>query len=375
MKVIVASTSLPHVRGGDRLIVRWTAEALRERGHRVEEFLIPFPTKPRETLSALVGLRALPFADYGDLLVAIRWPAHLLRHPNKVAWFIHHNRLFFDLWDSPHRPVKDEVEALEYRRIYTEVDNLGFRECQRIFTNSLIVRDRIRRFNGFEATPLFPPLGDDVSRFYTEGYGDFIFYPSRVTPIKRQLLAVEAMRFVRSGVRLVIAGKPEAPLYETSLRAFVAEHGLEDRVELRFGWLSEAEKVDLLARCLAVVYLPVDEDSYGYPSLEASHSAKAVITVSDAGGALEFVENGVSGFVTDPDPVELALAFDTLFEDRTLAECLGAASATRRAELGINWDHVAAELTGYGLPRTRGRVSAMSNGRRHAKRDGGSVPQ
>ena len=157
------------------------------------------------------------------------------------------------------------------------------------------------------------------------------------------------------------------------MRAFVVKHGLEDRVELEFGWLPESEKVEYLAQCLAVVYLPVDEDSYGYPSLEASHSAKAVITVSDAGGALEFVENGVSGFVTEPDPVDLARAFDMLFEDRALAERMGAASATRRDELGINWDHVVAELTGYSLPLSRGRVSATPIGRRHAKCDGGGV--
>ena len=31
---------------------------------------------------------------------------------------------------------------------------------------------------------------------------------------------------------------------------------------------TEAAKIDLLADCLATIYIPEDEDSYGYPSLE-----------------------------------------------------------------------------------------------------------
>ena len=74
--------------------------------------------------------------------------------------------------------------------------------------------------------------------------------------------------------------------------------------------------MDLLARCLALAYLPVDEDSYGYPSLEASHSFKPIVTLSDSGGALEFVRDGKEGLVANPNPRDLGAAFDRLYEDR-----------------------------------------------------------
>ena len=105
MRVIIASTSVPHVNGGSRLIVQWTAEAMRDAGHEVEEFLLPFPTSPRPILTAMVGLRATPFAGSGDRLIAIRWPAHVIRHENKATWFIHHYRQLFDLWGSPHQAM------------------------------------------------------------------------------------------------------------------------------------------------------------------------------------------------------------------------------------------------------------------------------
>lgn len=346
MRVIIASTSIPHIDGGGRLIVRWTADAMRAVGHEVEEFYLPFPPGPRPLLSATLGLRAMPFAGNADRLIAIRWPAHVIRHENKATWFIHHYRQLFDLWHTPYRGVPANAEGLAYREALRRIDNQGFRESRDVFTNSLIVRDRVREYNGVEAEPLFPPIGGDTSRFRTDSYGDFIFYPSRVTPIKRQLLAVRAMQYTASPVRLVIAGKPESSAYEQDIRDFVREHDLGDRVELRFGWLDEDEKVDLLARCGALAYLPVDEDSYGYPSLEASHSAKAIVTLSDAGGALEFVRHGQEGLVAEPNPVDLARAFDRIFEDRDGTERMGRWSAKRRDELNISWPHVIARLLG-----------------------------
>jgi glycosyltransferase involved in cell wall biosynthesis len=204
----------------------------------------------------------------------------------------------------------------------------------------------VREYNGIDAEPLFPPLGGDLSRFRNHGYGDFIFYPSRVTPIKRQLLAVQAMRFTKSPVRLVVAGKLESALYGTEIRDYVQHHDLEDRVEVHFGWQDDETKVDLLARCLALAYLPVDEDSYGYPSLEASHSFKPIVTLKDSGGALEFVRDGKEGLVAEPNPRDLGAAFDRLYEDRAEVERMGAQSHSRRVELNISWPHVVRRLLG-----------------------------
>lgn len=346
MRVIIVSSSVPHVDGGSRLIVQWTAEAMRAEGHEVEDYLVPFPSGPRPTLSALVGMRALPFAGSADRLVAIRWPAHVIRHENKATWFIHHYRQLFDLWDSPYRGDQPTAEGIAYRESLRRIDNLALRESADVFANSLIVRDRLREFNGLDVDPLFPPLGGDLSRFRNEGYGDYVFYPSRVTPIKRQLLAIEAMRFVTSPVRLVLAGRSDTPQYERLILDTIAQHGLADKVDLRLGWMPEDVKANLLARCLAVAYLPLDEDSYGYPSLEASHCSKAIVTLTDAGGVHEFVRDGQEGLVAEPEPRALAQAFDRLFEDRASAETWGAGSAGRRHELDIAWPHVVRRLLG-----------------------------
>ena len=62
---------------------------------------------------------------------------------------------------------------------------------------------------------------------------------------------------------------------------------------------------------------------------------KAVVTAEDSGGPVEQVRDGVSGFVTAPDPLRLAEKFDLLAEDRGLAERLG--QAGRLSIAGLPW--------------------------------------
>jgi len=91
--------------------------------------------------------------------------------------------------------------------------------------------------------------------------------------------------------------------------------------------------------------VPEDEDSYGYPSLEAAHARKAVLTASDSGGVLELISDGHNGIVAPPDPRSLAQAMDRLYRDRALAARMGAANERRLAELRIDWPNVVDALT------------------------------
>ena len=130
--------------------------------------------------------------------------------------------------------------------------------------------------------------------------------------IKRQVLLVEAMAQVQTDVRLVLAGAPRTPADLERIERAIARCGVGDRVELLADWISEERKRDLFANALACAYIPYDEDSYGYVSLEAFHSRKPVITCTDSGGTLELVEDDVTGLVTEPDASSLAEAFDRL---------------------------------------------------------------
>jgi len=93
----------------------------------------------------------------------------------------------------------------------------------------------------------------------------------------------------------------------------------------------------LYAGARAVYYAPVDED-YGFSTVEAFASGKPVITTSDAGGVLEFVDDGVTGLVTPPDPARVAESLARVAADPAAGARMGEAGRARVA--GITWDHV-----------------------------------
>ena len=104
------------------------------------------------------------------------------------------------------------------------------------------------------------------------------------------------------------------------------------------------KKIDFFADCLASAYMPEDEDSYGYPSVEASHASKAIITTTDSGGVLELVQEGKNGFICEPTPEALAVAMDKLYADKAMAREMGRNALDRLSEINISWSHVLKRL-------------------------------
>ena len=191
--------------------------------------------------------------------------------------------------------------------------------------------------------PLYPPILKP-ERFSTRGYGNEIVSICRIEPHKRQHLMIEAMNFVKSDVHLRLCGSASNANYlQESLSKLPPR--IRKRITVEEGWITEARKVQLLADCLAVAYAPLDEDSYGYPSLEAAHSRKAVITTTDSGGVLELINDLQNGIVCEPSPYSLAEAMDRLFLDKILARKLGMQNYERTLEMKISWSHVVERLT------------------------------
>ncbi len=344
MRICLVSSYVPFINGGARFIVEWLEQKLREHGHDVERFYLPFDDGPSHLLDQIAAFRLMDLAGSSDRMIAFRPPSYVLPHPNKVLWFIHHIRVYYDLWDTAYRPVPDAPAGRALRDALVQADSVALREARKIYTNSKIVSNRLKTFNGVDSTPLYPPILNP-ERFRNEGYGDEIVVICRIEEHKRQHLLIEAMQHVKSGVKLRLCGSGASPRYIDQLRSQVKRYDLSSKVIIDSRWISEEEKANYLAQALAVAYLPLDEDSYGYPSLEAAHSRKAVITTGDSGGVLELVEPGVNGFVVEPDPRAVAEAMDELYQDRARAKALGEGNARRLIDMKIDWSHVVTALT------------------------------
>jgi glycosyltransferase involved in cell wall biosynthesis len=92
------------------------------------------------------------------------------------------------------------------------------------------------------------------------------------------------------------------------------------------------------------VFPPLQED-YGFVTVEAFASRKAVVTCRDSGGPAELIEDAVTGLVVDPTPQALARALRRLADDRALAERLGAAAESRGAQ--FTWQGAVEQLANW----------------------------
>lgn len=343
MKIALCSSAVPFVYGGYRNIIEWLEAVLREAGHDVERVYLPHVDSPDLLLRQVAAYRWVDLASSADRAICFRPPAHFIPHPHKIVWFIHHVRTFYDMWDGPYRGFPDDARHRGIRDALRTADTAALVEAERVFANSRVVADRLRSFNGIESEVLYPPLFRP-ERFHHRTLGDEIACVCRVEHHKRLHLLVDALRFTRTGVRLRLYGVSSNRDYADDLRRRIREAGLDDRVTFDDRWISEEEKVEAFADCLAAAYVPLDEDSYGYPSLEAAHSSKAVLTTTDSGGVLELVQDGVNGIVVEPQPQALGEAMDRLYLDRDATRRMGESARARLDDLDISWDHVLERL-------------------------------
>jgi glycosyltransferase involved in cell wall biosynthesis len=159
-----------------------------------------------------------------------------------------------------------------------------------------------------------------------------------VNNAKRQHLLIEALRFTKSDLRLIIAGPPDRQEDATALEALVDELDLRSRVTLDLRFVERMKIANYMNNALAVAYLPFQEDSVGYVTAEAFLAHKPVLTTTDSGGVLEIVTDGETGLVRPPDPRDLAEAMDYFAKDRAACVRMGQTAHDVWQTRGISWD-------------------------------------
>ena len=348
MRILIATVKIPFIRGGAEILADGLLDALLKAGHEAE--IVPMPFKwypPERILDHMLACRMLDLTESTgtkvDLVIGLKFPAYYVHHTNKVVWLLHQHRQAYELWDHPvagdmiHFPNGRQVrEAIE------QADRNLLPAAKTIFTLSHNVSGRLKRYSGIDSKPLYhPPPG--AESIYSGPAEDYLFCPSRITPIKRQFLVLEAVAHTRNPVRVRFAGAADTPPYIEQLKARARELRVSDRIDW-LGRVNDAEKLRLYAHCLAVVYPPIDED-YGYVTLEAMLAAKPVITCSDSGGTHEFIVPDQTGLIVDADPAKIGAAMDSVWENRGRAAEMGACAREHYADLNISWETVVQELT------------------------------
>jgi len=335
MKVLVLNSMAPFVWGGaeelaDNLVRQLNATP----GVESELLRLPFQWLPAERLPLEIYIHRTFQIFNADRVIALKFPAYLVPHERKTLWLLHQFRQGYD--GEAESYIPETGRGGEIRRLIRENDTVAFREASRIFVNSEITRRRLMAGCGVDGTVLLPPVNDPELFTGGEATG-YVFAGGRINDAKRQHLLVEAMRHVRSGVRLVVAGPPDTPADGKRLRNMIDEHGLHGRVTLDLRLMPRAEVARYVNGALACAYLPWEEDSVGYVTMEAFTAAKAVITTADSGGLRAIVEDGRTGWVVAPEPRAIAEALDAAIARPGRTAELGATARDVWNKKGVTW--------------------------------------
>ena len=343
MRIALCTVQVPFIRGGAENLCDNLYNELTKRYYEVEYIKIPFKWyPPHEIINNCLIWRLLDLTESNgtkiDGVIATKFPSYLVRHQNKVVWLLHQHRTAYNLafteFDdlTPYGKIGETVRNKIYK-----IDEMGMKEQKKIYTIANTVSNRLWEYNKIRGDVLYPPP-PLFGKYKYNNYEDYIFYPSRLDAIKRQDLIINSMRYVRSDIKLKIAGTgPQLDHYKKLAKEF----GLDKRIDF-LGYISNEELIDLYANTLAVIYTPREED-LGYVTLEGFLSKKPVITCMDSGGPLEFVEDGINGLIVEPEPKKIAEKIDLLYETG-LSRRFGENGYEKIGKMNLSWDHVIKRL-------------------------------
>jgi len=347
MKILIVSTHVPFISGGAEILANNLQKALINRDHEAEITKIGFKWYPPEKIPEhILATRLLDFTETAgdkiDLVIALKFPAYFVKHPNKVLWILHQHRPAYDLWGTQYQDIPDNEFGKSIRNIIINSDNRFLPEAKRIHTLSKNVSNRLKKFNNIKSHPLYHPP-DNAENLREGKFEDYIFYPSRFGALKRQDLAIKSMQYTKSDVKLIVAGRPDSEYDVEKLENLIEENKLHDKVTLLTN-ISDEKKTDHFANCLGSLFIPYDED-YGYVTLEAFYSHKPVVTTNDSGCPLEFIDDKKNGFIASPDPKSIAACLDKLYQDKKEAEQMGENGHKKISSMKLSWDNVVNTLT------------------------------
>lgn len=339
MKLLVIANHLAFARGGAEAHTQGLVQALQDAGHQAEALRLPFCYRPASAiLSRMEAAQTLdlgPETDFGvDAVISLQFPGWGVQHPRHIAWIMHQHRAAYELFDADsagpeERDWRDRIHAF---------DRVHLGSLHQRFANSRRVAERLNHNLGLLAEPLYHPPPTAAQWMSGESWG-YIFCPSRLESLKRQDLLIEAAARLREPVPILIAGEGGQ---RDRLQQAIHQHGLEHQVRL-VGHLSEAEKRVAYAHALAVFFGPHDED-LGYVTLEAMLSAKPVITCTDSGGPLEFVQHGVTGWVAPPEPEAVAAAISEAAAQPERSARMGREALAQYRALDLSWANTVQRL-------------------------------
>ncbi|MDG7045953.1 MAG: glycosyltransferase, partial [Nitrososphaerota archaeon] len=268
--------------------------------------------------------------DY-DVINAHMAPSHWVRNLNpRVLWYCHTPiREVYDLYKYRMSLRKGYQKPLYIAgaKVVRKIDRKVSQNIEFVFANSMNTRKRITKYLGLGGVEV---LGGGVNyeRYHNDGDGKYFFYPSRISPNKRQDYVIRAFsnfRRMKKGYKLIVAGAVSKDQSHQLYYMKVLELAKRVKDVEVLGNIGDDRLLDLYSRATAVLYAPIDED-YGLVPLEAMASSKVVIAVNE-GGPKHTIKAFKTGFLVNSEE-EMAERMLFVAEHPSIAEDMGKSGAS-----------------------------------------------
>ncbi len=218
---------------------------------------------------------------------------------------------------------KVEFPRLQALRVQAMQEWSNVRACDEVLVNSYFSRESVSRAYGIDSkvcylgidTSLFRDLALDRERFVV-GLGSF-------HSIKGIDLAIKAMSLLsRPRPRLIWISNSVSKTYEDEMNRLASSLGVELAVKEA---IPDAELVTILNRATLLIYTSRLEP-FGFAPLEANACGLPVVAVAE-GGVRETIEDGINGFLVDPEPAAIARVTARLLRNPNLTRQIGQQAA------------------------------------------------
>ncbi len=355
MRLAIATTDFPPMRGGIAALFSTLARACSERSHLTvlapwsqtanifdgqqpyRVIRIPGPPLLREaaflrqlfTLDRTEGLDAVVCASWfpAGLVGYLLWVSHRVPY---LVWAAGSD--IVDDWRTPRRVVKSSLWP---------VKRLVLGHCAAIVAISRYTKTLVSEQGVSPGCIHVIPPAVDTNRFtpsppsraansrYRQGAKHCLLTVARLDPHKGHSMVLRALATHLTdipGIRYLIAGSgPE----ESTLRKLASSYGVERQVDF-LGHVLEEDLPDLY-RAADIFVMPSSilpgrldyVEGFGIAYLEASASGKPVVA-GRSGGSEDAVVDGVTGTLVNPDdPAAIARAIQALIQDPALSQRLG----------------------------------------------------
>lgn len=379
------------VTGGFELVMARVDAELRERGHRTawhtvdtfetsrSPFALDVPpavwaASPEyfRYLSLVEAFRRVDPGD-ADVVVSTQPPSFAVDHARVLALFSHHLRIYYDLSDAyVEAGFVDPALHRAGESCVREVDDPLLRAVRHFLAASPEVKRRLARFNGLDDNVGIYLAGvafrHDVAPdppAPADGDGHVLCVSRHEWP-KRTELFVAAMKHLPSQ-RGTLVGTGGRLAWAKTVDATLTAPGADlDAVDSRSLWMNRGEiapahalepprrsnvrflghvpdgKLDRLFASAVCVVAPAYLEDYGLTAIEAMAYGKPLVVCRDGGGLTDSVQDGVNGFVVDPEPAAIAGAVRRLADDPDLARTMGANA--REIAATYTWDRAMAQI-------------------------------